>query len=311
MNNSTCGILYWPALAVLSTTNVATLVTCIFVLVLVWYLDLYRKTVYRLALYQVLAALEAAAVLVAQIQFKNYDSSDRRMCVATAYFLLQSQWTKLLLVVCITIHLFCYAVFHKNLKRFELLYLLSSVLLPFLIAAIPLTTDTYGLAGSWCWIQDGNDDCSTPYGHTVIQQFVLWTVPSIIILLMTSVAMVAMVIIVAKRSCPDRSSESISITGRYQNRKALKQLLPLAAYPILFCVFIVLPFSNIVFEAKDIDNMERVFEVGAALSNAGWGLTTALVLVAHIAVVKCSRQNKIKAESAIEYRYMSAPAARV
>lgn len=107
MNNSTCVVFYRPALMVLSTTNGATLAICVLVLVMVWWLDLYRKTVYRLALYQVLAALEVAAVLVAQIQFLNYDSGssfDRLMCVTTAYFFLQSQWTKLLLVVCVTIH---------------------------------------------------------------------------------------------------------------------------------------------------------------------------------------------------------------
>ena len=299
---------------VLSTTNGATLAICVLVLVMVWWLDLYRKTVYRLALYQVLAALEVAAVLVAQIQFLNYDSEssfDRLMCVTTAYFFLQSQWTKLLLVVCVTIHLFCFAVFHRNLKRFELLYLLSSLLLPFIIAAIPLTTKTYGLAGSWCWIQNWNNDCPAADGRTgLIQQFVLWTVPSSLILLMMSVVMVVMVFIVAKRSCPHRGgSESNSITGRHQNRKALKQLLPLAAYPILFCVFNVLPFANRVFEAKDDDQMERVFEIGAALSNGGWGLTTALALVAHIAVVKCPRRGKVK-ESVAEYRY-SALTARV
>lgn len=78
---------------VLSTTNGATLAICVLVLVMVWWLDLYRKTVYRLALYQVLAALEVAAVLVAQIQFLNYDSGstfDRLMCVTTAYFFLPS-----------------------------------------------------------------------------------------------------------------------------------------------------------------------------------------------------------------------------
>eukprot|EP00731_Ephydatia_muelleri_P004967 Em0002g1143a len=173
--------------------------------------DHHKKTVYRLALYQVLAALEVAAVLVAQIQFLNYDSG--------------SSFDRLM-----------------NLKRFELLYLLSSLLLPFIIAAIPLTTKTYGLAGSWCWIQNWNNDCPAADGRTgLIQQFVLWTVPSSLILLM------------------------------------------------------------IVFEAKDDDQMERVFEIGAALSNGGWGLTTALALVAHIAVVKCPRRGKVK-ESVAEYR---------
>ena len=274
MNNSNCTVFYPRALIILSSSNTISLIACLVALTLVWHFKLYKRTVYRLALYQVLAALELAAVLIAQIQFLNYDPSHHgTMCIATAFFFLQSQWTKLLLAVWVTIHLFCFAVFHKNLQKFEFLYVLSSLLLPLAIATVPLATGTYGMVGSWCWIQDVNDDCIAPNGHDgFVQQLVLWTTPSIVILLMMSVAMVVMVIILARRSCPC-GPKNDSVTGKHQNRKALKQLLPLAAYPMLFCVFGALPLANRIFEKLDYDQLQRVFEVGAALSTAVWSLS--------------------------------------
>ena len=252
MNNSSCTVVYKPALIVLSSCNGATLVACVIALALVWHFKLYRRSVYRLALYQNLAALELAIVLIVQIQFLNYDARHHTLCIATAYFFVQSQWTKLFLVMWVTIHLFCFAVFHKNLQKFEPLYVLSSLLLPSAIAAVPLATHSYGLAGSWCWIRVSKYDCTaTTNAAGLIEQFALWFAPSMIILLVTSAAMIVMLFVLIARSCPRSENNSTVITGKYQNRKALKQLLPLAAYPLIFCIFNILPFINRVYEAMD------------------------------------------------------------
>ena len=61
---------------------------------------------------------------------------------------------------------------------------------------------------------------------------------------------------------------------------------------MLFCVFGALPLANRIFEKLDYDQLQRVFEVGAALSTAVWSLSTALALIIHIMTVKCSSSSK-------------------
>ena len=290
MNNSSisCGLYYKPALIALGAANGVSAAACFVAVVAVGLLKLHKKTVYRLALYQILASLELSIVLVLQVQFLNSEATfpaNKTMCIATAFFFLQSQWTKLILAVWVTIHLFCFAVFHKNLQKFELLYVLSSLLLSFAIATVPLATGTYGLAGSWCWIQEWMGNCPTYKLHLgFVLQLALWYVPSIIILFMTSAAMVVMVLVVATRSCP-RRLERHSITGEHHNRKALKQLLPLAAYPIMFCIFNVVPFVN---RVRGLTNDTKpALETAAALSIACWGLSTAIALLIHTMTLRC------------------------
>lgn len=298
--NSSCSVDYKPALIIGSSANGISLVTCLIAIALLRFLKLHRKVVYRLALYQVLAASELSLVQVLQVQFLNTNllvQPYKGMCIATAYFLLQSQWVKVLLVVCVTVHLFSFAIFHKNLQKFELLYVLGSLLLSVIIAAIPLTTNTYGFAGSWCWIKTVRDDCSTVEGNAgLIEQFVLWFVPSMVILVITSSVMVAMVLVVARRSRLSILSEH-SITAEHLNRKALNQLLPLAAYPVLFCIFNVLPFVNRLPLHKSTTTIDGL-EVASILSSAFWGLSTAVSLLVHIVIVRCTR----KKSTAFSYR---------
>ena len=133
------------------------------------------------------------------------------------------------LTMWVTFHLFCFAVLHKNLKKLEVLYVVTSLLVPAVIACIPLITKTYGRNpdGSVCYIYAFNDVAS-------IERFALWDAPAMIILLAASAAMVVMVIKLTGRVCL-RSYEPI--TDGDQFWKALKQLLPLAVFPILFFIF--------------------------------------------------------------------------
>ena len=56
---------------------------------------------------------------------KLYD----RACIALGWFSMYSQWMKLLFTVWVTFHLFCFGVLHKNLKKFEVLYVVTSLIL--------------------------------------------------------------------------------------------------------------------------------------------------------------------------------------
>ena len=93
--------------------------------ILVPHLELYKKHVYRLALYQVLSALAMALVFIMQVMFINYDDSPYiygQIYIPVFIFLgLYTEWIKLLFTMWVTFHLFCFAVLHKNMKKLELL----------------------------------------------------------------------------------------------------------------------------------------------------------------------------------------------
>ena len=85
--------------------------------------------------------------MVLQIVFVNYRTNPevyKGVCRTIGYLELYTEWVKLLFTMCITFHLFCFGVFHNNLKKLEVLYFVMSLLVPAVIAAVPLMTNTYG-----------------------------------------------------------------------------------------------------------------------------------------------------------------------
>ena len=149
-NTSTCALSHM-ALFISSSTNLASAVICLLAAVLVGATKLYKKTVYRLALYQDLSAmlLGMAGGFQMLIGWKHFEQPQvfNPLCAAIACMNLYSQWLKILFTAWVTFHLFCFAVFQKNFKKLEMLYVVTSLIVPAVIAAIPFTTKTYGLSG--------------------------------------------------------------------------------------------------------------------------------------------------------------------
>ena len=168
-NNSTIHI-------AIGAANSVSVLICLLAAVLVFGLQLYTKVVYRLALYQVLASLALATVAVLQTIFINYSKNPQvygRVCRVIGYLDLYSEWTKLLFTMWVTFHLFCFVVLHKNQKKLEVLYIVTSLLVPALIAAIPLVTQTYGLSsgGAMCYIYKNDSDASKNLSSGMFQQW--------------------------------------------------------------------------------------------------------------------------------------------
>ena len=142
--------------------NSASILVCLLASTMMLAFRLYRKVVYRLALYQVLSSLALAFVSVFQIIFINYHTNTGaygRACIAIAWLILYAEWMKLLFTIWVTIHLFFFAVLLKNLKKLEALYVTTSLFAPAMVASVPLITHSYGLRsdGSLCYIYVVND----------------------------------------------------------------------------------------------------------------------------------------------------------
>ena len=246
---------------VITVTNSVSVVVCLLAAILVIILKLYKKIVYRLALYQVLASLALATIVLLQ-----------------GVLLLYADWMKLLFTMWVTFHLFCFAVLHKNLKKLEVLYVVTSLLVPAVIACIPLITHSYGRSqdGTACYIYAFHDAAS-------IEMFTLWDGPAMIFLLATSTAMVVMVIKLTGRVCLRARYEPITDGDRFW--KALKQLLPLAAFPILFFFFEIPVFIFHVY-ATTSSTPNMALEISKSVFISLWSMTSGGTLLIHIFVVK-------------------------
>ena len=275
-------------LGVIATVNSVSVIVCLLAAVLVLRLKLHKKLVYRLALYQVLSSLLLATVTALQVIFINYNESLHiyaQVCTAVAWIKMYVSWVKLFFVIWVAFHLFCFGVLQKNLKKLEVLYVVTSLLVPALIAIVPLVTHTYGLSsdGAFCYIY-ANESVA------FIERLALWDGPATIMLIATSMVMVVMVI---KLAClVYQRSEYEPITDGDQYWKALKQLLPLAAFPILFFIFEIPVFLYHVYTTQySTPNEGMLIADGVCLSL--WSTASGATLIIHISVAHIrGRKNK-------------------
>ena len=285
VNSSATNIFNHAAVAV---ANGISLLVCLLAAIVIRRLKLYKKLVYRLALYQVLSALAMATVAAMLVVLINYDKSPNiygRICTAIGFLQVYTEWTKLLFTMCVTFHLFSFAVFHKNLKKLEVLYVVTSLLVPALIAIVPLVTRAYGLSS------DGNI-CNI-YANTsvaFIERLALWDGPAMLMLIAASIAMIVIVIKLAGQV--RWKSKYEPITDGDQFTKALKQLLPLAAFPILFFIFEIPVFIFHVYTTQHSTPNEGMY-IANVVCFALWSASSGATVIIHISVARmCRRERK-------------------
>ena len=295
--NSSCNDSFYKVpLIIVGSMNGIAAFACLIAAISLCALKLHNKSVYRLILYQVLASLGLSAVFVGQLFLIKYnelstvvEGAYNGLCTAFAFFLMFAEWVKLVFTVWVTVHLFFFAVFFINLRRFEPMYVVTSMLIPAIISCVPLATRKYGPAEVWCWIKDWDCHSSTHDSAAIIEQFALWFGPCMAVLILTVVAMVAMLVIVVHRIYGRHTT-----LKRDQNWKALKQLLPLAIYPILFLVFNIMPFVNRLYGSlnsiAESDQTRYGLSISHAVGLGCWNLSTGLVVIIHVSVAGFSRK---------------------
>lgn len=266
VKNGSCGCAQFQhsrlELIALGITSGASVIICAVALILVLALRLYRIFVYRLSVYQVLGAIGNGIFLTMDLAFEKYygkgPASLDRLCLATAYLTQFSLLVKLFFTIWLTFHLFCFAVYHKNMKKLEAVYVATSIGIPAAVAAIPFFTHTYGLAKGWCWIMNINDTICppVPIKAGIIEQFALWYGPVFTAFVIESGAMVVLMVTLGCRAYREngegrgaRSSEPLLRHSIY--RKALNQMLPLVIYPFVFGVLIIPPLVNRILDAAE------------------------------------------------------------
>ena len=261
---------------ILGSVSAVSVTTCFVGLCWLFYLKLYRQFLYRLAAYQVTASLLHAIIAISQFAFLNYDYSKHPSCVVVGYLYLTTVWMKTCFGFWITFHLFCFAILLKNTKKLEPLYVVTSILFPIAISSVPLATGSYGPTGEWCWMEARKCDKAAGF----IEQIALWSGPAFVVLILQSIAMLTIMITVYYRAYGK------SDHGRDQYRKAFKQLLPLVAYPVLFCILVAPPLIARVYGFAATPSKGLL--ILSAVCIPSWSFFAGVTLITHIGVLRCA-----------------------
>ena len=280
--------------------SIISFVMCSTALLLVISLKLYKHFVYRLAVYQVLACLFFSAIGILMMMNINYTKDKFHVveCNIMAFLIHYAIWMNLLFTLCLVFHIFCMVVCFKNFEKLEILYILLSLLFPLVTAWIPFINHSYGVSNAWCWIRSWNENCpSERYKEGIIEQFTLWYGPLMVSLTVCVISVGIIILVLAWRACNRYKSQEKEplIISREQNKnkKALKQVVPLLAYPIIFYVLALLPFIDRVDEAIPHSNYYLV--LAHAIANALWGFFSGLALLVHVIILRkplCQGQTK-------------------
>lgn len=162
--------------------------------------------------------------------------------------------------------------------------------MPLLLALVPFITRTYGVADSWCWIQTQKYNCPGQDNKLILgvaEQFALLFIPGLIALIAASVAMITMTCVLYHR---EKMRDNLTQNGTIHT-KALKHIVPLAAYPTTFCVLFILPVANRLYDASSSLQLTGLTVASAACVQL-WGTTGGLTLLIHMGVLWRERRRK-------------------
>ena len=280
-------------LAAMGGTGACSISLSIVALLFVFCYKLHKKFAYRLAAYQVLSSmLLSMAVLVAAVPLHIHSNHSIRkiFCQASGFLLEYFMWVNLLQSLCLLFHIFCLAVFLRNLRKLETSYVVISVCLPLFFTWIPFLRRSYGETESWCWIKGYKNDCKTnDYLKGIIEQFAMWYGPLSICIIISLIAI--LLILVAfkyrynKLSGPSEEDPLLeNCMKRYMLKVYFRKLIPLLIYPVVFFALFVLPV------VKQIHHTLYPESFGLSLAQsvcyASVGSFSGVVLILHVLLAR-------------------------
>ncbi len=275
-----------------SFTAIGSMVFCIIAVTMVIGLRLYTRFAYRLAMYQVLGSLFwslSNVLLLLQLNYDQHSESSRASCYLEAFTIEYSMWVKLLFTLWLVFHLFCYVVLLKNLKKLEWLYVTSTVFFPLVcIVWIPFIHGNYGIAGAWCFIRIWKDDCATEkYPEGIAEMFALFYAPVAVALALIALAIFIMVVVMVQRAYRNKDLERQPFLAEHNeaNRKVVKQLLPLLAYPIIYFALFLFPLINRLYDTLG-NGTGYAFDIAHVFTSGIMGFFAGLALMIHICCLK-------------------------
>jgi len=252
----------------------------------------------RLVLYLLISTLVYSGILVLQSELIYQNIQE--LCKSLAFLMQYAMWLKTSFIFWITVYLFTLAEFSRNLnkRKHEALYVVSSVLIPLPIACVPLFTNTYGPAGAWCWIKGTDSNCERLISG-MIEQFALWYGPLIILTVLDVLAIIRIAYILCKRAWKYNREHRDPSLPNQNHRAALKEVLPLMAYPIIFHTTILIALAD----RAHTDLKNESFGLGLVhtIVTPSWGWLAAVTLLIHLHVLRKHKKENVHAPSFTEY----------
>ena len=253
--------------------------------------------VYRLAVYQVLSSLfESASMALILAELDEKSGYFNVMCQAEAFLLEYTNWVKTLFTLCLSIHLFIYTVYLKNLQRLEYLYIVISMCLPLLQAWVPFIHSNYGLAGAWCFIKSWKDNCAQEKDDEgIIEQFALYFGPMMVCIVVCIILCFITVFVMVKRLhsfSSDHEQLFIESNENVTKKEALKQIIPLLLYPALYSVLVLVATGRRVHDAVSSNSNNIVIWINGLVGGASYGFLNAILLFCHIVYVYFKQKRK-------------------
>ena len=284
------------ALFVLSATGGVSALVCLVAAVLSLASGLHKHLPYRLALYHVLAGFVSGTICACELLSVLYygdPASPGVGCTALAFLMHYSMWMKLCFTGWVSFHLFCLASFNQNLKKLEILYVSTSLLLPAAVSAVPAATGSYGLAGAWCWIKSKNECSSEVYSEGVTEQLALWYGPAAGSLALDSVAVLTAVAVLTCRTYMEKvdRDRAVLVIRRPTQTSSLSQMLPLLAYTVTWCLLVIPSMVDRLYAATHSDPVPPGLVLANAFCIPGWSLAAGVTMVINVLLVLASRKS--------------------
>ena len=249
----------------------------------------------RLVLYVLTSVLAHSGVLVVQAAVKY--TNILGLCKTLAFLLQYAIELMLFFNFWITFYLYVLAEFNCNLNkgRHEAVYVISSVVIPLLLAFVPFFTNSYGLVGgAWCWIMSTDSNCK-PLRAGVIEQYALWYGPLVVLAVLDVLALSRISYILCKRAWKyDREYRDPSLPNQ-NHRAALKEVLPIIAYPFIFhATSLLSPVDRLI-------NGSFGLTLAHIIVTPSWGWIAAVTLLIYLHVLRKHKKENVHAPSFTQF----------
>ena len=300
-----------------SSISVVSLVACILATLLACIYRVGRRFTHRISLYLLLAVAFSEATQCLQYSMHDYQPASElyyKSCAVLGALEQLSVWTILLFTSELVFHLACltilieirptiligvtYRVLILTLSKqetevttkakrqawcLEISYILIPILVPMSFLWIPFINNAYGMADTWCWIRSKDDFCEENLAG-LIEWYTLWYIPWIALCVINLITIVAIVVILCKRLCIEKTSDKV-----YKNM--LRENAPLLTYPLIYNFFTLFPLAHRLYQtitvSEESDNqVHRALVVMHSVATPTPGLFFAFAYFLFIVIEK-------------------------
>ena len=151
--------------------------------------------------------------------------------------------------ICAYVFVFAFFRLHLNLVKHEIAGLLTVLILPAFTTWIPFIGNSYGLAGTNCWVKTR---CNGRHVDAFVYLIFIEDTMYNVFLLISSVMVAAVIVLFCRGACKQG-------TLQVCHRTAVKAILPLLLYPIVeLCVSVIKSTKNIYSSIARTSNEEEM-----------------------------------------------------